>query len=111
MRLPPAHVAVPAELIERLPSLKGPRNEKSFATMWAAGWTGAHWVYLLVLLSTLIGCIFADVRDESGENENLEVRDAFTSPGVGVGAPVDDGEVCRVGHWRAIQEEVFGLGV
>lgn len=88
--------------------------------MWAAGWTGAHWLYLLALLSTLIGCILADGRAESGENVNVRVGDgAFSSPspspspgvGVGVGASVDDGVVCRVGDWRVIQEEVFGLGV
>lgn len=73
MRLPPAHVAaIPAELVESLPSLKGkgPRNEHLyFATMWtrtagSAGWPATQWLYLLALFSTLIGCIFAEARVE-----------------------------------------------
>ena len=126
MRLPPAHVAVPAELIERLPSLKGSRtsNEKSFATMWAAGWSGAQWVYLLALLFMFVGCILADGRAEngsvpvsapvSGESENgkLDGKDADSSGRqVRVGGGVDDGKVCWVGDWRVVQAEVFGLGV
>lgn len=95
MRLPPAHAAVPAELVERLPSLKGPRNEKSLATMWTAGWSGTQWLYLLALLFTLIGCILADGRAEPDVNE----------------APIGPDDMCRVRDWRVVDAEFFQLPV